>query len=101
MLDLTKPVNISLVVILVVFLVSMGILYLSQPSWIQKLNSKGKAEVSYPLLVSYSVTFALVCGVAALLLSSKKKGGSSEHAMAKPPASSAPSAASVHAFTSR
>jgi hypothetical protein len=101
MLDLTKPVNISLVAILVVFLISMGILYLSKPSWIQKLNSKGKAEISYPLLVSYSITFALVCGVAALLLSSKKTGGSPENTMTKPPASSAPSATSVHAFMSR
>ena len=72
MLDLTKPVNISLVVIIVSFLVSMGILYLSHPSWIQRLNSKGKAEVTPILLVSYSTTFALVCGVAALILSSNK-----------------------------
>ena len=74
MLDLTKPVNISLVTIVVTFLASLGILYLSKPSWIQKLNNEGKTEISSILLISYSVTFALVCGVAALLLSSKQNG---------------------------
>ena len=86
MLDLTKPVNISLVVIVVAFLVSMGILYLSRPSWIQRLNSKGKAEVTPTLLVSYSITFALVCGVAALILSSTQKGGEKDQ-IGKPPVS--------------
>ena len=86
MLDLTKPVNISLVVIVVAFLASMGILYLSHPSWIQRLNSKGKVEIVPILLVSYSMTFALVCGVAALILSSKQKGGETD-LIGKPPPS--------------
>jgi len=60
-------------VIAVTFLLSAGILYLSRPSWIQRLNSKGKAEIVPTLLLCYSVTFAIVCGVAALVLSSKQK----------------------------
>jgi len=86
MLDLTKPVNISLVVVAIAFLVSMGILYLSRPSWIQKLNSKGKAEIVPTLLISYSITFALVCGVAALILSSTNKNVE-KNDLGKPPAS--------------
>ena len=85
MLDLTKPVNISLVTIIVTFLASLGILYLAKPSWIQKLNNEGKTEISSILLVSQSVTFALVCGVAALVLSSKKNGQKSDE-FGKPPA---------------
>ena len=73
MVDLKKPVNISLIVIVVSFLVSMGILYISHPSWIQRINSKGKVEIAPILLISYSITFSLVCGVAALILSSKKE----------------------------
>ena len=96
MLDLTKPVNISLVVIIVTFLVSMGILYLSRPSWIQRLNSKGKSEITPVLLVSYSTTFALVCGVAALILSSKKEGIDNDNS-GKPPASTF-SSSLAHAF---
>ena len=85
MLDLTKPVNISLVTIIVTFLASLGILYLAKPSWIQRLNNEGKAEISSVLLVSYSVTFALVCGVAALVLSSKQNGQKSNE-FGNPPA---------------
>ncbi len=87
MVDLTKPINISLIVILSVFLVSMGILYLSKPSWIQRINNKGKAEIVPILLVSYSLTFALSCGVAALILSSKQKDPETSK-IDKPPASS-------------
>ena len=96
MLDLTKPVNISLVVILVTFLLSMGILYLSRPSWIQRLNAKGEAEITVSLLISYSVTFSLVCGVAALILSSKQQGVE-ENTLGEPPASTI-SPTSAHAF---
>ena len=96
MLDLTKPVNISLVAIVVAFLASMGILYLSRPSWIQRLNSKGKTEVAPALLVSYSTTFALVCGVAALVLSSRQNG-TEEDRLGKPPASTT-SPTLAHAF---
>lgn len=86
MLDLTKPIDISLVTIVVAFLVSLGILYLSKPSWIQRLNNDGKVEISPILLVSYSVTFALVCGLGALVISSKHKG-SEKNNFGKPPAS--------------
>mgnify|MGYP001380246282 CR=1 FL=1 len=72
MLDLTKPINISVITIIVSFLASLGILHLARPSWLLRLNNQGKAEISTSLIISYSITFALVCGVAALILSSKK-----------------------------
>ena len=95
MLDFTKPVNISLVVI-VTFLVSMGILYLAKPSWIQKLDSKGRAVISYTLAISYSLTFALVSGVAALILRPVKKRGL--HKMLKPASSMFPTVVAAQAF---
>ena len=95
MLDFTKPVNISLVVI-VTFLVSMGILYLAKPSWIQKLDAKGKAVISYTLAISYSLTFALASGVATLLLSPKEKRTS--HKISEPSSSMFPSVTAAQAF---
>jgi hypothetical protein len=98
MLDFKKPNDISLMAIGVTFLLSAGILYLSRPSWIQRLNSKGKAEIVPTLLLCYSVTFALVCGVAALIVSSKQKVG--ENDLGKPSASLLLSPDMAHSYLS-
>lgn len=83
MLDLTKPINISLVTIIIAFLTSIVVLYLAKPSWIQRLDNEGKVEISPAILISYSITFALVSGIAGLILSSRQKGSNDD--FYKPP----------------
>ena len=99
MLDLKNPINITLLVVAGMFALSMGALYAMQPTWLQKLNLKGKPEISYPLLVSYSLTFALLCGVVAMLLVSGKSVPAD--ASQKPPVSSVPSMEMVNAYSDK
>ena len=96
MFDLSKPINISLIVTLVTSFIAMAVLYLSKPSWIQRLNNKGKAVIFYPLFISYALTFGIASGIAAFLLSSKGKTGNINPN--KPPSSSFPTLADARAF---
>ncbi len=86
MFDLNSSINISVLVIVITFVISIGILYLSQPSWIQRINNKGKTEIAPILLISYAMTFSLPFGVASLLLCSKKQE-ETKNALYKPPPS--------------
>lgn len=73
MLDLKTPISISLLTLVVTFIVSVGVLYLAKPAWVQKVNKHNlKTDMSLILILSYSFTFSLVCAIAALLISSGK-----------------------------
>ena len=100
MLDLKNPVNMSLLVTAGAFAVSMGILFAIKPTWLQKLNLKGKAEISYPLLVSYSLTFALLCGVVTMLVVARKDNVE-DRTSHKPPITSTPSIEMVNAYSAQ
>lgn len=66
--------NITLFVIVLSFVFYIIILYLIQPKWVQTIDDKGENLIlSYELLVSYGVTFALITGILSLLLFSKQK----------------------------
>ena len=75
MLDIKEPVNFSLLVIVISFLLSVFTLYCSKPSWVLVVSSKeNETVVSSCLVVFYSATFAIVCGIGALLFSTKERG---------------------------
>lgn len=73
MFDLKTPISISLLTLVVTFILSVGILYLAKPSWVQKVNKHNlKTDMSLILILSYSFTFSIVCAIASLLISSNK-----------------------------
>lgn len=66
--------NITLFVVVLSFVFYIIVLYLIQPKWVQTIDDKGENLIlSYELLVSYGVTFALITGILSLLLFSKQK----------------------------
>lgn len=71
MLESTRT---SGMVILSTFLLAVCIMYLVSPSWIQKLDKNGKPKNSGVLILSYSLTFSMVCGTISLIfLTSRNK----------------------------
>lgn len=75
MLNLEKPVNLSLLVMAGAFVASLGTLYLAHPSWIQRQEKgTGDAVISWPIAIAYALTFSLVCAVATLLLATSRRG---------------------------
>ena len=74
LLDLNKPKNILFLAMCVAMILSISILYLSSPSWVQKIDKTGKVVKSWTLILSYSLTFTLTCGVVALIVSANKRG---------------------------
>ena len=92
------PVTVVTFTFIVSVLVIGGMLYLLHPTWVQKIDkSTGKAEISPELLVSYSITFALVCCIATLLLISGTRQPTS--AATHEPSGSLPSHQMALAFT--
>ena len=98
MINLTKPIHVMVLTICISFVISAGILYLAKPSWIQRLNSKGKPEISPILLCSFSMTFALASGVVALLMCTKQRGTIEKKEQNIPPTSAMPSIKAAQAF---
>ena len=99
MLNFSKPTQVTGIVTGGSLLISIGILYLANPSWLQKID-KGKVVRSWPLIISYSITFAFVCGVITLLISSQKRKENKDNTFCKPPASSSPSTENALAYAS-
>jgi len=73
MLDLTNSKHLIPITMCSVLVLSVGILYLASPFWIQKIDIDGKVVRSWTLILSYSLTIALVCGLTALITISGKK----------------------------
>lgn len=77
MFDIKTPISISLLTLVVTLILSVGILYISKPSWVQKINKHNfKTDISFILILSYSLTFSIVCAIAALLITSNKLNSS-------------------------
>ena len=102
MLNLKEPVGMSLLTLGTVFVVSLGVLYLVRPSWILKIDKKSGANtIAWPIVVAYALTFAFVCGTAALLITSSRRGSPEPVATQSfPPSSAFPSLLSAKAYTS-
>jgi len=67
------PIKIALVVFAVSFTVLLLLLYLTRPSWVQVVDpNTGDVETSWSLLISYSLTFSLICAIAAVPATSSK-----------------------------
>jgi len=76
-LDFENPIQITGITFLSVLILSILLLYVTKPSWVQILELKsGKYIFSWLLIFSYSITFALVSSIAALLIISKKQNSS-------------------------
>ena len=73
MIDLTKPEHVIVITMCSTMLLSLGILYLASPFWIKKINDQGKVVISGKLIISYSLTFAIVCSLAAFIVIKKEK----------------------------
>lgn len=79
MFDIKEPKILSLIALIVSLVLSIMILYCSKPSWILVVSSyENKTKISWPLLLSYSFTFAFVCAIGSLLISTKERGPVSE-----------------------
>ena len=75
LIDIKNPIQISLITFTITFIIFVGILFLTKPNWVQVFDKKsGKMFISWVILSSYAITFALVFSIAALLLSSKWRG---------------------------
>lgn len=74
MFDKKDPVTMATVTLVASFTLLVGILYLAQPSWVQVIDQiTGKNLISWQLVISYSVTFALVLAIAVLLIVSNQR----------------------------
>ena len=66
-IDLKQPINSSLFSVLIAFLVSLIILYVTKPSYIMEVSKDGKNKKNIYLLVVYSMLFAISVGILVLL----------------------------------
>jgi hypothetical protein len=74
-LDFENPIQITGITFLGVLVLLILLLAVTKPSWVQILELKsGKYIFSWPLTLSYSITFSLVASIAALLVVSKRRG---------------------------
>ena len=72
MLNIHDPIHMSVAVLALVFLLTLGVLYLAKPGWVLVMDkSTGKQVPSFALIVPYSVTFALVTAIATLIFMTK------------------------------
>lgn len=65
MFDPTDPTSLSVAVLCVAFVCLVGILYIIRPTWVRSHNSK--KDISWPLILSYSLVFALVVAICMLI----------------------------------
>ena len=101
MLNLKEPVGMSLLILGAVFIISLGVLYVAHPSWILKTDKNGTNTIAWPIIVAYALTFALLCGTAALLvISSQRKSSKPTTQQGLPPPSAFPSLLSAKAYAS-
>lgn len=67
-----NPIKMAMLTLVVIFILSIAILALTRPSWVKVKGSE--KLTNWTVLYSYSLTFALVCAIAAMLVSSKYRG---------------------------
>lgn len=69
MFDKNNLIFISSISLFISFIISLAILYLAKPKWIQVIDeNSGKLVIYWPSTLAYSVTFAFVCAIIVLLL---------------------------------
>jgi len=76
MIDTKNSISVTLYSFFISFLFLVALLYLLKPSWIQIVilkNNKKNHSISWLLLLSYSLTFSLVCAITALLFCTSTK----------------------------
>jgi hypothetical protein len=67
--DKKDSVSMAYASLIVTFSIILVILYLFNPSWIQIINKNtGKTRICWKLLLSYSVTFALILAIVVLII---------------------------------
>jgi hypothetical protein len=74
MFDKKDPVTMAMATLVVSIALLTCILYLAKPSWVLVVDQNtGKSLISWQLIISYSVTFALVLAIAVLLILSNQR----------------------------
>jgi hypothetical protein len=71
MVDFTNPSTISVTVLIISFMLFAGLLNTYRPVWVQS-NNTGDNEISYELVLSYSLSFSLVVSITTLLIYAKR-----------------------------
>ena len=73
-INMENPIYIVCIVFLISVIIIGCLLYFIHPIWVQRINSAtGKPEISYELLISYSITWALVCSIIGLFIISRRR----------------------------
>ena len=76
-IDFQNPIQITGITFLGVLVISIVLLFAGKPSWVKILELKSRKYIfSWPLTLSYSITFALVASIAALLITSQRRDSS-------------------------
>ena len=74
MFDKKDPVTMATTTLVVSLALLVGILYIVKPPWVQVIDQNtGKSSISWQLVISYSITFALVLAIAVLLIVSNQR----------------------------
>jgi hypothetical protein len=66
-IDLKKPINSSLVIMIITLVLSIIILSITEPSYIMEVSKEGKNKKSIYLLLTYSMLFSLSIGITVFL----------------------------------
>ena len=67
-------ITIAIITFIIFLFISLGVMYLLKPAWIQKMNMKtGKYSICWSLAFSYSLAFASFSAVVVMLILSKYK----------------------------
>ena len=66
-IDLKKPINSSLFSMVITFVLSLTILWVTKPSYIMEISKEGKNKKNIYLLVTYSMLFSVLVGITVLL----------------------------------
>ena len=98
LLDLTKPKNMMMLSMSVAMIMSVIVLSIASPAWVQKIDITGKVVLSWKIILSYSLTFALACGVISLLVSVNKRGSIKVNRFPKPSLELLPSNEAANAY---
>ena len=68
-IDLKKPINSSLFSILITFLLSIMVLFITKPSYITEIDRKKRIKkINIYRLFIYSILFALLVGICVLFI---------------------------------
>lgn len=74
MIDKKDTVTMAYMTLVVSFFILTGVLYLSNPKWVQRVNQNtGKSSIYWKLVFSYSAAFSFVLAIAVLLILSNQR----------------------------